>query len=62
MANSDILDKMMRFEAGDMEQEEVIEFSHEMVNSGLWSLCCQSSSFRAFVAERVRTCWERVHR
>lgn len=48
MAN-DIVDQIIRYENGEMEQEEVIEFFQDLVNSGMaWQL--QGSYGRAAVA------------
>jgi len=44
-----MLDKIMAYEQGEMEEEEVIEFFQELVNSGLaWQL--QGSYGRTAVA------------
>lgn len=43
------VDKIMRYEEGDMDEEEVIEFFQEMVHSGIvWQL--QGSYGRAAAA------------
>ena len=38
-SKDDTVDKIMRYEAGEMSEEEMIEFFQELIDSGLaWSL------------------------
>ena len=35
----DLVDKIMDFENGEMDQEEIVEFFQELINNGMaWSL------------------------
>lgn len=35
MNKGDVVDRIMRYESGEMEQEETVSFFQELVNSGL---------------------------
>lgn len=53
ITGDDVVGKIIRFEDGAMDEQEVIDFFQELVDSGLaWQL---QGSYGRFAAELIRT-------